>query len=199
MYQSKVIDELLNPVVADVSEEEIIKNRENEIKNLIELLKKIQAFRSISFSMAIILLMGSIILEYLFIPLLFKNQEKNIYFITVAAISVILLYGILVTLSVLCENLLLKNFSDNKEILMKLFRVLTPKIYEITITKDSFFPKRMKVVLEENEYFNNAIIKDKSRHITSYLNLDATVEEKVSFVKTILTKAETDFVPKSSK
>lgn len=84
-----------------------------------------------------------------------------------------------------------KEFKSN---FRKLFINLAEKPYEIRVEEIKKEKSKLKVIIEENILLDNRhVIKEKSKHITGYVNLNASGESVINLILTLVKESEIKF------
>lgn len=153
------------------------KSREDEIKEAIIVLKKKAPSMKDSLICGIIL---ALIFDAISLAAFFsKASEKPFFdFLLILASSNlgIVLFSFFVTTVERYEF---------KSTLKKLKQLLEPTQYETRIQYVSFFSDKLKIVVEGNSDINGLVIKESSKHFTSYLETNNSVELVKNLVKII--------------
>ena len=85
------------------------------------------------------------------------------------------------------QKLFIKNFKS-------LFLNLADNPYEIRVEKVKKEKNKLKVIIEENILLdNNHIIKEKSKHITGYVNLKASGDSIINLIIKLVKESEKKF------
>lgn len=99
----------------------------------------------------------------------------------------IFLFSILICLSDI--------YASRKDFILtfkKLFLEISDKPYEIRLNYEKH--NKIKIVIEENLYSSNAhVIKEKSKHLTAYMDCSESHESMVKFLLELVEKSENTF------
>lgn len=174
MFQSKVIDDIIN--VKEESEEVKIQKKEKKINDLVAKLQ----FTPHKIMMLLYTIYGTVLSFVLWVLLINTTMSETC-----------LLFCIIggFTIGVFLYNDDKKKFSNA---IKQLFLELSEKPYEFRISYEK--EQKLKIVIEENLYFNQShVIKEKSKHLTAYLDFKENKESIVSFVVELVKKSESMF------
>lgn len=75
--------------------------------------------------------------------------------------------------------------------LAKLFSTLSDKPYEVRVERTGH--RKLKMVVESNFIKNGHVMKEKSQHFTSYIDLKQSTKSIVEFVVDVVKKTESSF------
>jgi len=78
----------------------------------------------------------------------------------------------------------------------ELFNLLSEAPYEVRLSWTSWQQKSIKFLIEENLVKPGGVIKEKSRHLTAYLDYTANPVDQIRFITELVKKAEDSFSKK---
>jgi hypothetical protein len=182
MYKSKVLEYVIKDKPATGCDKEKL------IEQIINLLKN--ASLGISLPVAIAISIGVPFLEVVFGFLTFSITDRPIFYIRICEVCPVIffiLFGLMIMIRSY-EKLTIVNS------IASLFKCLADKPYEVRCDFIKFWGNKIKVVVEDNTYLDGGhVIKEKTRHFTSYIDAYSPHTTILSAIVAIVKKAEADF------
>lgn len=181
MYQSKAIEELLK---TNLEPEEIrLRKKEEKIQNLLDGLRT----KPWTMQSLICINLIGLLLCFIFALPVFTSTRPGELYIKILMCSIPLILSMPMTIEAF--------FSGRKvytNILKLLFIELANNPYEFRCSYEK--DNKIKIIIEENLYHDTShVIKEKSKHITAYLDYTKSHESIVEFIQELVKKSESTF------
>lgn len=182
MYQSTVINSFIQST--EESETSKAKRKESKIDSILTSLKEVPKFNwsGLIFINIVLLLMTTLLFFSVKEPT--DKIPANFGFFMLFSLSIVS-----VVIATSFFNYSQKEFLYN---LKQLFLELSDKPYEIRLSYEK--DKKIKIIIEENLYSSNShIIKEKSKHLTAYLDPEQSYDSIIKFIIELVKKSESLF------